>query len=381
MKIAIVVSSPMTIKAFLHDLIIRLSEISEVTVVANISNPKDLVVLENSAKIVSVKIVRKIALFTDVKALLTLLSLFRRNKYDLVYSVTPKAGLLAMTASFLARINCRIHIFTGQVWVMKRGVRRLFLKIVDKLIVRLATNVLADSISQSKFLINENVVNSNKIAVLANGSISGVNLKRFCKDENIRNEVREQLNIDKNELVFLFLGRLDPDKGILDLVDAFSLIYNRYKFVRLVIVGPDEAGICSQIDSKIPSKTNNIIFVDFTNRPESYMNAADVICLPSYREGFGSVVIEAAAIGIPAIGSNIYGIRDAIEDGVTGILYPPRDKKALYSAMQKLILEPETRIRFGVAAQKRAKRLFSQNLVTSSYIDYFKQAVDSCISR
>jgi len=377
MKIAVVVSSPMTIQAFLHDQIMHLSRSYDVTVVTNIGDPSELMLSGEHITLKSLKIMRKISLWNDMKAFCVLLKLFSESKFDLVYSVTPKAGLLAMLAGYFVQVRCRVHTFTGQVWVTKVGIGRLLFKTMDILLVKLATQILADSDSQRQFLIDENVVHPNKITVLENGSISGVNLKRFKSDECGRRKMREELGIGDAEVVFLFLGRLDSDKGIFDLVDAFRLIAEQYASVKLIIVGPDETGMRGQILSKMGSAVGSLRIVDFTKHPEHYMNVADVFCLPSYREGFGSVVIEAAAVGIPAIGSDIYGIKDAIEEGVTGLLFPVRDIRALYLAMEKMILDPAERLQFGQAARDRAERLFSQDDITSAFIDYCNEAVGS----
>ncbi len=377
MKIAIVVSSPWVINSFLYNQIIHLSKSHDVTVVTNITDPLKPVLANSNVVIRHVKIMRNISLLNDIYALYKLIVLFSNSKFDLVYSVTPKAGLLAMFAGFLVRIRSRIHIFTGQVWVTRSGVRRLFLKAIDNVLAKLATHLLADSASQRQFLIDQHIVDQGKVKVIANGSISGVDLKRFKKNLKVRSKIREEQNIEEGDLVFLFIGRLNLDKGILDLADAFMLITNEYNHIKLIIVGPDETDMADQIQLKMASKSENLRLVPYTEYPEYYMNAADVLCIPSHREGFGSVVIEAAAVGIPAIGSDIYGIRDAIENGVTGILFPVRDVRALYLTMKKLIVESDVRLELGLAARDRAEHLFSQEFVTLSYVEYFEQVVEN----
>ncbi len=372
MKITIVVTSPLIINAFLYDQIICLSKSHSVTVVTNLDEPPKLNLPNDKFKLKNIKIIRKVSVINDIEALCKLYAFFKTSNFDIVYSVTPKAGLLAMFAGFLARINCRIHVFTGQVWATRTGVGRLVLKYIDMLIAKLATHLLADSISQKIFLENENVADTNKLKVLASGSISGVDLNRFRKNTNIRFKIRDEFGIDKDEFVFLFLGRLNPDKGITDLIDAFRLISDQYSFVKLIIVGPDESGMHNQIISRLDNKTENIRLIDYTDNPEYYMNAADVLCIPSHREGFGTVVIEAAAVGIPAIGSNIYGLNDAIENNVTGLLFPVRDIQALYANMRKLVLDSELRLSLGKEAKLRAKKLFSQDYVTSAYVEYIQ---------
>jgi glycosyltransferase involved in cell wall biosynthesis len=373
MKIAIVTSSPITINVFLHDLIFQLSASHHVTVITNVRSESELAISGDNIFIHPVKIYRKISYWYDLKALSVLLRLFKKNNFDLVYSVTPKAGFLAMLATFLTGVRCRVHIFTGQVWVTKVGKRRSFLKNIDKLIARFATHLLADSTSQMQFLIDKKIVDERKIKVLGNGSISGVNLKQFSSDMAMRSYVRFDLNIDENDIVFLFLGRLDPDKGITVLVDAFELLISKFDNVKLIIAGPDEANIRETIFRKAEGYFNFIRHVGITSNPEHYMNAADVLCLPSYREGFGTVVIEAAAVGIPAIGSNIYGIRDAIVDNVTGLLFPVRNVEALFEAMQIMVLDEKVRKQFGHSAKQRAVDQFSQEFVTASFVHYFEE--------
>ena len=371
MKIAIVASSPITINVFLRSLILRLAKSHQVTVISNVKSEDELLISGENISITSIKINRKISYWADLSALKMLLKCFRGNKFDLVFSVTPKSGFLAMSASFITGIKKRVHIYTGQVWVTSCGLRKFILKKIDKLIGKLATHLLADSSSQMKFLINEKIVCENKIEVLANGSISGVNLTKFTFDHAIRSNTRLDLNFDEKDFVFLFLGRLDPDKGILILIDAFKLLSEQFDNVKLVIVGPDEAGMREHIISTYRVNSDLVRFIGLTTRPENYMNAADALCLPSYREGFGSVVIEAAAVGIPAIGSDIYGIRDAIVDNVTGFLFPVGDVKVLFEAMQAIMLNEKIRKKMGRSAKQRVREKFSQELVVTAYTEFF----------
>ncbi len=377
MKIAIVTSSPITINVFLRDLILHLSVSHQVTVITNVNSESELILSGDNISIRPIKIPRKISYWYDLKALSELLRLFNKNNFDLVYSVTPKAGFLAMLATFLTGVRCRVHIFTGQVWVTKIGKERVVLKNIDKLISRFATHLLADSSSQMQFLIDNKLVDERKIKVLGNGSISGVNLKQFLSNNTIRSDVRLDLKIDVNDIVFLFLGRLDPDKGITVLVDAFKLLISKFDNVKLIIAGPDEANMREIICRRMGGNSDFVRYVGFTNNPEHYMNAADVLCLPSYREGFGTVVIEAAAVGIPAIGSNIYGISDAIIDNVTGLLFPVRDVTALFEAMQTMVQDEKARKQLGCSAKLRAVERFSQEFVTSLFLQFFEEIFNS----
>lgn len=366
-RICIVAASEITFRAFLPGHLKALGERYDVSVAVHTDNPRFLDDLDLNVNVVPLAIERNIAPLADLAALFSLVRLFRRERFDLVHSVTPKAGLLAMLAGFIARVPRRVHIFTGQVWATRSGASRLLLKSMDRLLAGCATHLLADSASQRDFLVRQGVVRADKIRVLAGGSISGVDTRRFHADAATRESIRAELGIGGNDMLFLFLGRLNPDKGVLDLAAAFSRLPEG---CRLLFVGPDEAGMRGRIED-LAAATGRLHFVDYTDSPERYMAAADVFCLPSYREGFGSVILEAAACGVPAIGSRIYGVTDAIEDGKSGLLFPPRDVGALATCMLRLHDDHALRRSMGAYAGERAEKVFSSARVTDAWLEYY----------
>jgi glycosyltransferase involved in cell wall biosynthesis len=370
-KICFVVSSPMTAKAFLGAHIAALSERFSIDLAANVSRPDELDGIRKHARTVPVPVSRKISPLADLAALLRLHALFRRERYAAVSSITPKAGLLSMLAAALAGVPLRTHMFTGQVWAARAGWKRWLLKTADRLIARLATHVLADSPSQRDFLVAEGVVATGKIAVLGHGSICGVDGSRFRPDAAGRSKVRRELGIPGQAVVFLFLGRLNRDKGVLDLAAAFSALGNPAAW--LLVVGPDEAGMRREMESRLGAAGERCRFVGYTDRPEEFMAAADVFSLPSYREGFGMVVIEAAAAGVPAIASRIYGVTDAVEEGVTGLLHAPGDVAEIAATMAALAGDPARRKAMGEAARARALVLFSDEAVTAAWCRFYVQ--------
>jgi glycosyltransferase involved in cell wall biosynthesis len=298
--------------------------------------------------------------------------MFYKNRFSLVHSVSPKAGLLCAIAAWIARVPSRLHTFTGQVWMTKKGVRRWFLKLLDKTIVALNSNILVDSFSQQDFLIKEGVLANDTSIVLGSGSISGVDIKRFQPSQKYRNLVRSQLNISNSCLVFLFVGRLKKEKGVFELVEAFKNISINYNNVVLLVIGPDEEGLRQELIDNLGVKKKFVRFIDFTKTPEQYMAASDIFVLPSYREGFGSVVIEAASCGLPSIGSNIYGLSDAIKVEETGLLVPVRSSKLLESAMLRLINNNEFRNKMGLNARKRIIQHFSQDDITLKILQLYR---------
>jgi glycosyltransferase involved in cell wall biosynthesis len=374
-SVCLVVSSPITVKAFLTDHIDALSEHYQVCLVLNIAKGDSIPGLNAKVEVVAAPIVRNISVLRDLHALLFLVSLFSRRKFDAVHSITPKAGLLAALSGTIARIPVRIHTFTGQVWVTRAVLARFVLKTLDKALARMATHVLMDSPSQRDFLVREGVVSEKKSRVLANGSICGVDTFRFRPDPESRNRIRQRLGIAEDDVVFLYVGRLKIDKGVMDLAQSFTRLAMDYGKTWLLIVGPDEEGLQPRIQEICSSVANRLRLVDLTTAPQEYMAAADVLCLPSYREGFGSVIIEAASVGIPAVASNIYGITDAIEASVTGLLHVAGDVADLQSKMKQMMDNQESRTRMGTNARLRAGQSFSRELVTSALLGFYDSVV------
>jgi len=372
-KICFVVSSPMTVSAFLQQPIRRLSERYDVHVALNIRPGESLAGVENLVTVLPISIERKIMPWRDLRALWQMIVLFRRHRFKLVHSVTPKAGLLAMLAAFLAGIDIRVHTFTGQVWVTRRGLSRLILKNMDKLIARFGTYALVDSPSQRQFLLDVGVLSEAKSGVLAEGSISGVDTMRFQPDDLARKRLRDELKISGEKVLFLFLGRLNRDKGVPDLAAAFAALNDER--AHLLLVGPDEEDITAQVMQLTEGCKDRVHFVGYAAKPEEYMAAADVLCLPSYREGFGSVVIEAAAVGIPAIGTRIYGVVDAIQEDVSGVLFGARDISGLQAAMRHMVNNREYRLQLGQQARTRAIKTFSSDRLSAAWLAFYQARV------
>lgn len=363
----------MTVNSFLFEPIKRLSSLYDIYIIMNVEPNLTLGYLDEIVTVVPVTIQRKIAVLSDFLALLHLLKVFRQYRFDIVHSVTPKAGLLGMLAAYFSGVKVRLHTFTGQIWATKTGIARTSLKSFDKLIASFSTHILVDSPSQRQFLLDEGVVKPEKSSVLLKGSISGVDLCRFKANDSARKHLRETCSIDNHDVVFLFIGRLNRDKGILDLAQAFSTIARKHENARLLIVGVDEANLFDEIQIIISGIEKQVNFVDFTPVPEEYMAASDVLCLPSYREGFGNVIIEAAAVGIPTIGSRIYGVTDAVVEGETGLLFDARDIIAIELCMENILINKQLRTDLGMAAHTRVSDYFSSQKLSEAWLKYYQE--------
>lgn len=326
----------------------------------------------------SVPLERKISPWNDLLALFKLTRLFGRERFDIVVTVVPKAGLLGMLAAWLTRVPRRVHIFQGEVWASRRGHLRWLLKTIDGLTARLATHVLVVSASELAFLENEGVVPIGKAKVLGSGSICGVDTERFKVDPIARVRVRRMLGIPERAIVCIFLGRLTLDKGLVELVKAFTLSASRQPDLWLLMAGPDEENMRVRMRELVSEEINKrMLFSGFTHNPEQILAASDLLCLPSHREGFGMVIIEAAAVGVPAIGTRIHGITDAIEDRQTGLLVPLGDVDALAEAITFWSESPQALALYSKAARERVISMFEQKKIVEHYVEYFLELFPS----
>ncbi|MCQ4263737.1 glycosyltransferase family 1 protein [Stutzerimonas stutzeri] len=322
----------------------------------------------------SIHIPRKIEPLKDLIALIRLWLFFRRSNFQIVHSTTPKAGLLCSIAALVAGVPVRLHTFTGQAWVEMRGLKRFLSKGSDKLIALLNTRCYADSKSQKEFIVNSGVAKSVQIHVLGSGSLAGIDLQRFrserfCDADSVKLKV--ELNIPANAQVLLFVGRLTKDKGIVELLAAFEEVVSRGRDTYLILLGPHEVDIEVLLSGLSADTRQRISMPGFSVEPERYMVAADLLVLPSYREGFGTVVIEAAAVGLPAVCTNIYGLADAVVDGETGVLVPVKDEKSLAAAIDGLLVDPDKRRMMGRCAQSRVEREFSSERISTLLIEEY----------
>lgn len=352
-----------------------------VTVVTSPGPELDRLPIHPNLHIHTLLIPRNVSPKADFLAVLNLFRLIKQLSPQIVHSTTPKAGLITAIASFLARTPIRLHTFTGQPWLNLRGAMRMAARHSDWLIGWLNTKCYADSLSQSQFLIKEGLLQANKISVVGEGSLSGVDVDRFDRERiglQIRERVRKELGISLDTPVLLFIGRIARDKGIRELLTAAEQLHFQGVNFSLLLLGPmdDEAGGHSSISRSELEGPIYLHYLGYSAVPEEFIAAADVLCLPSYREGFGTVVIEAAAMGVPAVGTRITGLMDAIVDGETGILVAVRDSLALANALRTLIEKPDLRIRLGEQARSRARKCFSSDQVNAALLAEYGRLLD-----
>lgn len=370
-KICFIVSTPYTAKAFLEAHFEVFSGFYDVYLVGNLddSEIKDYANV-HLIEIKHIPIHRKINIVQDIKALFLLTKYLKKNKFDAINTFTPKAGLIGITSGTLAGIKNRVHFFTGQVWHTKAGFFKRFLILLDKIVVALSTKVLVDGKPQQEFLVQNNIITSSNSKVLGRGTISGIDHDKFCPKPEIRQGLRASLNYKDDDIVFLFLGRLNIDKGILDLAQAFKRLLISYPSAKLLLVGPDEENIIPKLNEVLGA---NYHFYGSTNTPQELMQVGDVFCLPSHREAFGLSVIEASACGLPILCSDTYGLRDTIIDGETGLRHSTHNVNSIFDNMKILIQSKDLRMFLGNNGIAYTRTYFSKQNMSKLWLEYFNQ--------
>jgi glycosyltransferase involved in cell wall biosynthesis len=287
-KIAFVVAIPGSAEAFLVNHLERLTQTYDVSLIANFPEDYDASFFKGmKINFINAPIERKISLKNDLKALAVLYNIFKKNKFDSVHSVTPKAGLLTAMAAWLAGVKERIHIYTGQVWATRKGAMRMMLKMMDKMIATLDNHILVDGEGQRQYLIKQGIVKAKNSSVLAHGSICGVKLEKFIISNSVRKNERDKFGFKDDDVVFVFLGRLNHDKGIGELYNAFNRLVPECPKAKLLLYGNDEEGY----DKLVPNYANikkgkNYFYPGCTNTPYDALQSGDVFVLPTWREGF-----------------------------------------------------------------------------------------------
>ncbi len=325
-----------------------------------------------------IEIKRGLSPLRDLAAVWRLFRLFRQQKFDIIHSHTPKAGLVVALAGLLAGTPIRLHTFTGQRWATLKGLTKQFLVLCDKIVAGLNTHCFADSPSQVEFLIQSGIGDIEKLSCIHRGSFGGVDFNRFdVHRHSDRAPKRLEIGCPQDSIVLIFLGRLVKDKGIVELLTAFKNLHAENESLALLLVGPYEPDLdpLPKSSHELIASHPSIFSLGMKSDPEHYLGMSDILCLPSYREGFGTVVLEAAALGLPSIGTDIVGLKDAIVDGVTGLLCECRSTRDLEAKLKVLIHDEALRREMGNAAHERTRRSFDSQVLSEKTVGIYRDLV------
>ncbi|WP_374330105.1 glycosyltransferase family 4 protein [Soonwooa sp.] len=289
-----------------------------------------------------VEMTRQITPVQDLKALWKMYRFLKSERPDVIHSHTPKAGLVSMLAAKLAGVPHRLHTVAGLPLMEAQGLKRKILMLVEQLTYTAATHVYPNSKGLSDFILENKLTTRSKLKVIANGSSNGIDTTYFDKDNLDQNDLlvlKKSLKIEDDDKVFIFVGRLVGDKGLNELIEAFDEIGKDNVKTKLILVGTFEDELDPLQTSTLEKiKSNsNIINVGWQTDVRPYLAIADILTFPSYREGFPNVVMQAGAMGLASIVSNINGCNEIIIEYKNGLIIPVKNKKALAEAMQKLL--------------------------------------------
>lgn len=377
-KIIIIVTVPVVLETWLKGQPRFLSKLYNVEIItSNSENIKDIEKYEN----VPVKIVdfnRKINLFKDLKVLIQLSWYLIKNRPSIVYTLTPKAGLLGMFSSYIARVPHRIHSVVGLPHLEAQGKRREILKLTEKITYLFSTNLYCNSMN----LVNEmKKLIKKEVNVIGNGSVNGVDVEYF-KDiysENEKLELRLKNDIKINDFVITFVGRVVKDKGINELIAVFVKIKQKYKNIKLQIIGDfeEELNPISNEVKQILKSNESIIYIEFQEDIREFLAISNLFVLPSYREGLPNVLIEAGSYGVPLVATNINGCNEVIVDGENGALVNAKDEQSLYYAIEKFIVDEKYYSNIKRNVRKSIKDRYSQKYFWNKLLEEFRNIEES----
>ena len=368
-KNLILISSTITFfETFLYETIKKLSFDFNVIIFSNLENSKNKF-LKYNVKIIHIPLRRNVSLFYDLISLTKLFYYSLKIKNFSIISVTPKGGMIGSVIKIFFFRTFRIHIFTGQVWANFKGTKKFFYKLIDKFIIYESDKILFDSTSQIQFMKLNNIDLKNA-HLIGTGSIKGVNLNKFKFKIQMKKLMKKKYKLKENDLIIIFVGRINEDKGILDLISAFTKLKNLYPFLKLFIVGSKEIDIYEKISKLTYFHSSSIHLINNTEKIENYLSMADILCLPSKREGFGSILIEASAMGLPLVVSDIYGVKDCFINNYNGLRFKLGSITDLMIKLRILILDPRLREKLGKNGNYYVSKKFNQNRVLE--LLYFK---------
>lgn len=364
-KLIRVTSVPLSIEKLLGNQLSYMNEFYEVIAVSSDEKNLKRIAQNLGVKYHAVEMTRKITPIKDLLAIIKMYQFFRKEKPEIVHSHTPKAGLVAMIAAYFSKVPVRMHTVAGLPLLEATGFKRLILNLVEKITYSFATKVYPNSFKMKDIMIEEKFCKPQKLKVLGNGSSNGIDLQHFDPEifsEKTKQNLKNELNILQDDFVFIFIGRLVKDKGINELVSAFSSM-NAFKNIKLLLVGPLEQSLDPILEKTLYEIENNpqIITTDFVADVRPYLAISNCLVLPSYREGFPNAVLQAGAMELPCIVTDINGCNEIITDGINGLIIAAKSESDLKNAMLKLLNDLDLVQKLKLTSRETIEKKYSQH--------------------
>jgi len=369
-KVIRISTIPLSLNLLLKGQLRMLNEVYDVVAVSSPGEDLEVVAQREGVRTVAVPMERHISLVKDLVSLFRLIVLFRKERPWMVHSLTPKAGLLAMMAAWLCRVPVRIHTFTGLVFPSATGLKQKILILTDRITCACATHVNPEGEGVKRNL-QEYGITRKPLQIIGHGNINGIDMQHYDRTEAVMAEAKQY----QGGFTYCFVGRMVGDKGINELVSAFDRLYQQHPEVRLLLVGPFER----QLDPVKPETEAKILhhagirFMDWQSDVRPFLAASDVFVFPSYREGFPNVVLQAGAMGLPSIVTDINGCNEIIVPGQNGVIIPPKDEEALYQAMKQLLEDKDLTAGMARNARRMIAERYEQQELWKNLLDFYKK--------
>ena len=364
-KIIRVSTVPISLDKLLQGQLKMLSEHYEIVAVSSPGEALSTVAQREGVRTIALPMERKISIFRDMLSLLRMIALLLKERPDAVHSLTPKAGLITMLAGWVTRVPVRMHSFTGLIFPTSRGVKKKILILMDKLLCACATHINPEGEGVKKDLLAYGITKKEMI-IIANGNINGIDTASF--------NPAAYAKASDDILRFCFIGRLVGDKGVRELVEAFSQVHEQYGNTELLLIGSFEPELdpLPEVTMKAISEHAAIIYEGYQSDVRPYLAKSDVLILPSYREGFPNVVLQAGSMGLPQIVTDINGSNEIIIEGQNGLIIQPQHAGELADAMKYLIQHNAQRLQMASNARKMIASRYEQKMVWAALLKQYQ---------
>jgi glycosyltransferase involved in cell wall biosynthesis len=375
-KLIRITTVPMSLDKLIEGQLTFMQSHYEVIAVSSGGEALDAIGVKENVRVVPIEMSRKITLFKDIRAVWEIYRFLKKENPFIVHTHTPKAGIVGMLASYLSKVPNRLHTVAGLPLLEAKGVKRIVLNFVEKLTYFFATKVYPNSYGLKNIILENRFTKKSKLKVIVNGSSNGINLN-FFKYSNISNEVivelKSNLGILENDFVYVFVGRLVADKGVNELVKAFTQIAKFNKSFKLLLVGHFESDLDPLDENTLTTidVENQILFVGFQKDVRPYLCISNVLVFPSYREGFPNVVMQAGAMNLPSIVTNINGCNEIIEDLHNGLIIEPKDIESLKKAMLNIFEDKKLYTTCAENARKVISSKYEQKLYWNALLQEY----------
>ena len=381
-KLVRITTVPVSLVVLLRGQLQFMSQFYEVLAVSSKGAELNLLESQSGLRISEVNMTRKITPFKDLAALWNLYRLLKREKPEMVHTHTPKAGLLGMLAAQLAGVPVRLHTVAGMPLLERQGLIRKVLVVAEKLTYMCATRVYPNSHAMMQLIESHRYCSAKKLKVIGNGSSNGIDTSIFDPQlftAQVKHNTRESLGICAGDLVYCFIGRMVADKGVKELVEAFVKINHHNRSTKLLLIGPFENDLDPLDQSTVDKILNHpsIIWKDFQADVRPFLSISDIFVFPSYREGFPNVVMQAGAMNLPCIVTNINGSNEIIHQEENGIIVPVKNSKALQDAMEQLTHNPALRKTLSMNARQMIVSRYDQHYVMNELLKEYLQFTDN----